>query len=154
MRISIRPVERADRDFILDLAPRLMEFGAVQGRDQQAMIEHDRTVLARAVDEPGPDTAVFVATDESGLRMGFIHLTTDFDYYSNTATAHIADVVVARGMESRGIGTTLIRFGEQWARERRSALLTLNVFAANQDARNLYRRLGFQEEWVRCIKRL
>jgi len=33
-------------------------------------------------------------------------------------------------------------------------MLTLNVFTANRRARNLYAKLGFTEEWIRCLKRL
>jgi ribosomal protein S18 acetylase RimI-like enzyme len=43
---------------------------------------------------------------------------------------------------------------EEGARQAGLALLTLNVFGVTEQARRLYRRLGFAEEWIRCIKRL
>jgi ribosomal protein S18 acetylase RimI-like enzyme len=33
-------------------------------------------------------------------------------------------------------------------------MLTLNVFTANRHAREFYAKLGFAEEWIRCVKRL
>ena len=151
--MRIRPFRPDDRNFILSLVPRLTEFGDVPGRDRVAMNARDGEVLEHAMDWPTSDTELFVADDE-GQPVGFIHLTTADDYYTNSTTAHIADIIVSPEGEGRGIGRALIEYGEQWARDRGFGMLTLNVFMANHKARQLYVRLGFQEEWIRCIKRL
>lgn len=150
--MRIRAARLDDRDFILDLAPRLVEFGDVAGREAHQMVTRDQEVLAAALERPSPDTELFIAEDDHGAPLGFIHLTTDTDYYSNRDTGHIADVVVAAAASDRGVGTALIVFAEEWARGRGFDRLTLNVFSANRRARDLYARLGFQEEWIRCIK--
>ena len=152
--MRIRPLRADDRDFILSLVPRLTEFGQVPERDRTAMNARDREVLEHAIDFPSPDTALFVAEDDHGRRAGFIHLTTADDYYSDSTTAHVADVIVAADAGGQGIGSALIAHAEQWARDRGFAMLTLNVFMANRKARDLYSRLGFRQEWVRCIKQL
>jgi GNAT superfamily N-acetyltransferase len=152
--VRIRPFRSEDRGFIVDLVPRLTEFGEVPGRDRLAMNARDREVLERAMDAPPADTAVFVAEDGDGRPVGFIHLTAADDYYTSSRTAHIADVIVAKGAEGQGIGSALIAHGEQWARERGFQMLTLNVFLANHAARDLYVKRGFEQEWVRCVKRL
>jgi ribosomal protein S18 acetylase RimI-like enzyme len=152
--IRIRPALPRDRPFILDLAPRLIEFGKVPGRSPSEMVARDRAVLASALDEPGADAALFVAEDDSGNPLGFIHLTTADDYYSAGETGHIADVVVAPNAAGQGVGSALIAYAEEWSTARGFAMLTLNVFTANRLARDLYRKLGFEEEWIRCIKRL
>lgn len=152
--VQIRPALAGDKDFVLGLAERLTEFGPVPGREPSQMVARDRAVLARSLEEPSEDFAIFVAEDEGGTPLGFLHLTTAEDYYSDSNTAHIADVVVTPEAGGRGIGSALIGYAEEWARQRGFAMLTLNVFLANGRARNLYARLGFREEWVRCIKRL
>jgi ribosomal protein S18 acetylase RimI-like enzyme len=152
--VRIRPALTGDREFILGLAERLIEFGPVPGRESSQMVARDRAVLARTLEQPPADTGLFVAEDDEGTPLGFIHLTTAEDYYSDSDTGHIADVVVSAARGGRGIGSALMEYAEQWARERGFAMLTLNVFTANRRARDLYRRLGFQEEWIRCIKRL
>lgn len=152
--VRIRPARPDDRDVVLGLAPQLTAFGEVAGRDASAMVDRDRAVLAAALEAADPDGAVFVAEDAEGSVAGFLHLTTAMDYYSSTVTAHIADVVVAPGRRRRGVGTALIDFAEARARDRGFAMLTLNVFLGNRRARELYARLGFREEWIRCIKRL
>lgn len=152
--MRIRPAQASDGSWIADLAPRLVEFGSVTGRDASEMVARDRAVLAHALDDPSADTGVFIAEDDAGDALGFIHLTTTEDYYTASETGHIADVVVAPRAAGQGVGSALIAYAEEWARQRGFALLTLNVFTANHRARQLYRRLGFEEEWIRCVKRL
>jgi GNAT superfamily N-acetyltransferase len=150
--VRIRAAHAGDKDFILGLAPRLVEFGEVSDRERSQMIARDRTVLLEALEQPSGNGGVFVAEDGEGRTLGFIHLTTADDYYSETTTAHIADIAVTSSEGGRGVGTALMNFAEQWARQRGFAMLTLNVFGANRRARALYSTLGFTEEWIRCIK--
>jgi ribosomal protein S18 acetylase RimI-like enzyme len=152
--VRIRPLRPDDREFVLGLVPRLTEFGQVPHRDRGEMHARDRAVLEHAIDFPSHDTALFVAEDDNGRRAGFIHLTTADDYYSDSTTAHVADVIVAPHAGGQGVGSALVAHAEQWARDRGFELLTLNVFIANRKARDLYSRLGFEQEWIRCIKRL
>jgi ribosomal protein S18 acetylase RimI-like enzyme len=152
--MHIREGRPEDREFIERLAPRLIEFGQVAGRDPVQMVARDRAALAGALERPARDAAVFVAEDDHAVPVGFIHLTTTGDYYTDSTTAHVADIVVAEEAAGRGVGSALIGFAEEWARVRGFAMLTLSVFIANERARTLYRRLGFDEEWIRCIKRL
>lgn len=152
--MRIRPAQIDDKDFILGLVPRLTEFGDVPGRDGSQMIARDRAVLTAVLEQPSEDAALYVADDQAGRPIGFIHLTTVDDYYTNSVVAHIGDIIVTPAAGGVGVGSALIAFAETWARERGFALLTLHVFTHNERARALYRRLGFQEEWMRCIKRL
>lgn len=107
-----------------------------------------------ALERPSVDTAVFVAEDDEGSPLGFVHLNSDSDYYSNSTTAHIADLVVAAEADGRGVGSALMAHAEAWARQRGFARLTLNVVIENHRARKLYSRQGFHEEWIRCSKPL
>jgi ribosomal protein S18 acetylase RimI-like enzyme len=152
--VRIRPAHPDDKDFILGLVPRLTEFGAVPGRDSSQMVARDRTVLTLVLEHPSDDAALYVAEDDDGRPLGFVHLTTVDDYYTNRGAAHIGDVIVTPAAGGSGVGSALIAFAEEWARERGFELLTLHVFTQNLRARALYRKLGFQEEWIRCIKRL
>lgn len=150
--MTIRPAIAADREYILNLAERLIAFGDIPGRDRAAMLARDRAVLADAL--TGGGSVIFVAVDDGGRPIGFIHLTTADDYYDARATAHVADVVVAEESAGRGVGSALMERAEHWAREEGFSMLTLNVFTANRRARAFYAKLGFAEEWIRCLKRL
>jgi ribosomal protein S18 acetylase RimI-like enzyme len=55
-------------------------------------------------------------------------------------------MAVARDWRGRGVGTTLIAASIAWARERGLHKLSLSVFAHNERAISLYRKVGFVEE--------
>jgi hypothetical protein len=44
-QITLRPAAPADRDAVLELVPRLVEFGPPPWRDAAAMTEADRAVI-------------------------------------------------------------------------------------------------------------
>jgi len=152
--MRIRTAVASDRALILGLAPRLVEFGQPAGRDAAQMIERDREVLAASLDDTAAGSEIFVAENDDGVALGFIHLTTANDYYANSETAHVADIIVTEAAARHGVGTALLDLAEDWARRRGFAMLTLNVFLDNHGARALYERCGFREEWIRCIKTL
>jgi RimJ/RimL family protein N-acetyltransferase len=65
-----------------------------------------------------------------------------------TKSMHTAELGVALLPEARGrgIGEALMREGIEWARGEGIRKLKLGVFATNERAIALYRKLGFQEE--------
>jgi ribosomal protein S18 acetylase RimI-like enzyme len=152
--VQIRPADVSDRDFIFSLLPRLVEFEIPSCRTQEQMTAGDRRVLERALSTNPPGTAVFIAQDSDRISLGFIHLTTAVDYYTEEKHGHISDIVVASAGEGRGIGRLLMTAGEEWAREQGYRLMTLSVFLQNTRARKLYEKLGFGEVMLRYIKEI
>ena len=152
--IQIRPATREDQAFILSLLPRLVEFGPPPWRDVPGMITTDTQVVSDKLLNQTPDTAFFIAEDETGVPLGFIHLQAGNDYYYQEKHGHIANVIVAPEGEGRGIGRLLIEKGEQWARDQGFRWLTLSVFAQNLRAREVYERLGYGEDIMRYVKEL
>ncbi len=67
---------------------------------------------------------------------------------SYAKNAHTGDlwVVVRKDHRSRGVGEALLRTGIDWARSAGIRKLKLRVFATNEVAQHLYRKLGFVEE--------
>jgi ribosomal protein S18 acetylase RimI-like enzyme len=55
-------------------------------------------------------------------------------------------MMVARDRRGQGIGTALMEAAIGWAREQGLHKLSLDVFAHNEAALALYRKLGFVEE--------
>jgi RimJ/RimL family protein N-acetyltransferase len=55
-------------------------------------------------------------------------------------------MLVARDRRGRGVGTALMEAAIAWAREQGLHKLSLDVFAHNEAAIALYRKLGFVEE--------
>jgi len=152
--IQIRPATAQDQEFILALVPRLVEFGPPNWRNIPEMISTDIQVLSEALSNRTPETAFFVAEDEKGTPLGFIHLQTGTDYYNHDKHGHIANVIVAPEGEGRGIGRMLMEKGEEWARLQGYRWLTLSVFAENVRAREVYKRLGYGEDIMKYVKEL
>jgi GNAT superfamily N-acetyltransferase len=152
LKVRIRHAESKDRDFILSLASRMVEFGPPPWRDPSQITSADQRVLDNVLSVHPPKTAIFIAEDSEGIALGFIHLHTDIDYFTLEEHGHVSDIVVAASGEGRGVGRALMEAGEEWARQQGYRLLTLNAFVGNLKARRLYQKLGYGEETIKYLK--
>ena len=134
--------------------------------DAQALLEHARTILAEdlynitTVDEfkmtaekerewiqahfDNPAHIVLLA-EVNGSLTGLLH----FENGSRKRLAHKGTLHMSIQPEARGkgIGTALLQSLIAWAKENPVIeKLTLTVFAANQPAISLYKKMGFIEE--------
>ena len=152
--IQTRPASSSDKEFIISLLPRLEEFGPPPWRDVTQLLATDTQVLSDKLMNKPPGTAIFIAEDDQGVALGFIHLQSGKDYYYHEDHGHIADLIVAPEAEGRGIGRVLIEKGEEWARSQGFRWLTISVFAQNLRAREVYQRLGYGEDIMKYVKEL
>lgn len=58
--------------------------------------------------------------------------------------AHLYQMWVAPECRGKGLGRALVESGIQWARDRRSTRMVLEVTCGDRPARRLYERLGFR----------
>ena len=152
--ITIRKGTTDDEDFITAHAYRLLEFTVPEWREQKSMTAVDIKYNIAAMKSNDPDLAVFIAIDEMGERCGFLHLTMQSDYYTHERHAHITDIVVVKNAEGKGIGKLLLQKAEDWAREKNSRWITLNVFEGNSHAKAVYEKTGYTKEWSKYLKQL
>jgi len=152
--IRVREATEADNDFILSLVPRLAEFGPPPWRDAADMTAIDVRVVSDKFTAMPDGTAMFVAEDDTGERLGYIHLEPGTDYYDPIEHGHVADLVVAAAGEGRGVARALMAEAEAWAKRRGYHSLSLTVFAQNERARALYERLGYGQDMMKYVKRL
>jgi GNAT superfamily N-acetyltransferase len=152
--VRIRPASDADREFVISLMPRLVEFGPPRWRDAEQMTDFDTRVISESLLNTTHDTAVFIAEDAGGAPLGFIHLHAATEHYNQEEHGHVEDLVVAPEGEGRGVGRALLEKAEEWARGCGYRWLTLNVFAENLRAREVYKRLGYGEDMVKYVKEL
>lgn len=83
-----------------------------------------------------------VAEDESGI-IGFCGMWLVID------AAQITNVAVVEAVRGQGIGETLMREAIRIAREANMDMMSLEVRVSNTPAKNLYRKLGFQDGGIR-----
>lgn len=151
MTIQIRSYKTTDRDFILSLVPRFSEFELPEWRQRDEIDHMSEVLIEKALDEPEPDSAIFIA-EEGETLAGFIHLQTRVDYFNGEKHGYISDVAVGEGFEGRGVGRLLLEAAEDWARQHDYQRLALYVFAGNTRARHLYEKNGFKQEVLKYVK--
>ena len=66
----------------------------------------------------------------------------------------VSDLEVTPAFRRRGLGRRLMQAAEDWARKKGAVSLVLNVFDFNENARELYRALGYHELSHRMRKKL
>jgi len=66
---------------------------------------------------------------------------------------HVEVLAVSEQAEGNGVASQLLEIAEAETRKQQAFSLSLNVFSNNEWARSLYRKFGFDEEMIRCIKR-
>jgi len=151
-RVWIRPYRLQDRQEAMSLAGRL-EIGVAPWRDPDAV---RATVVGWVRDSldscTAEDREVFVAVDAARL-VGVVTVG-QRQHFTGETDAYVGELVVAEGMERRGVGTLLMQAAEEWGRRRGLQYLTLETGAANSPAKAFYSSLGYQEEDVRLTKEL
>ena len=93
-----------------------------------------------------PDATTFVA-ERDGQVIAFVSVFVANDknpLLLPVTTARLGSVGVAKAHRGQGIGTELMRRAEQWAASKGAVRITLNVWAFNERAVELYRELGYE----------
>lgn len=150
--IRVRPYVPDDRDFVLNLAPRLA-IGIPPWRDTQKMIVTAQGWITGSIEQHGKKTMVFVAENELGERLGFATVSHN-THFTGEDQAYIGELATSEEAENRGAGKALAEACEQWGREQGYRILSLATGAANERAIGFYRHIGFLDEDVTLVKLL
>jgi ribosomal protein S18 acetylase RimI-like enzyme len=89
-----------------------------------------------------PAQCVFVAGDEAGAVVGWLHVALQTGLLDD-AVAEILGLVVAESARGAGIGGELLRAAEAWARERGAATMRVRSRSDRERAHRFYRRAGY-----------
>ena len=146
----IRPFIPADREAVLDLAPRLL-VNYPPWREPEVALAATRAWIATVIDEVGPGSVVLVATDCAGGCVGFVTVQREA-HWTGEEQVYVPELVVVEVAEGKGIGTMLMDAVEAWARERGIRIVELDTGVSNSRSRAFYARLGFVEESVKLVK--
>jgi ribosomal protein S18 acetylase RimI-like enzyme len=141
-----------DDDFILGLVPRFVDFPLPAWRRRHECIDGIRKDLLRHLEDEPANSYLFIAEDDDGERVGFIHLQKTQDFFTGRSNCHISDLAVVTAHEGRGVAKALLEHTQEWAREHRCQLITLAVLPGNERARALYEAAGFGTDLVRMAK--
>lgn len=150
--INVRPYISTDREFVLNLAPRLA-IGIPHWRDPQMMISTARSWITDSINQHEQKSVVFVAEDEQGERLGFVTVSHS-THFTGERQAYIGELATSDSAERHGVGKALTQACEQWAREQGYRFLSLTTGSANERALGFYRHMGYLDEDVTLVKML
>ncbi len=154
-RIRVRNAHARDLEAMLALVPRLRDFGPDALRPIEDLDRAEQATLTNAA-RALPEDALLVVAERTGHSevAGVAYAETVTDYFTRERHGHLAILIVASDMEGQGVGRALLDAVDHWCSIRHYRLLTLNVFAANVRARQVYERAGFRPDTVRYVKEI
>ncbi len=153
--IDIRSANPADLSGLLELMPRLSAFDLPASRDPNDLWRHDAELLKEWAAGNVRNCLVHVAVNRTDQAIaGLVVTTLKPEILSGEPSAHLEAIVVAEHAQGIGLGTRLIETTEAASIERGALSITLHVFSLNRRARAVYKRAGYDEELIRCRKRL
>jgi ribosomal-protein-alanine N-acetyltransferase len=83
--------------------------------------------------------SVLMVAEDGGSVVGYVHIL----FRPNSEVARLYSIGVAAHAAGRGVGTALLRAGEQAARKHRTGIMRLEVQPANRAAIMRYERSGY-----------
>lgn len=153
--MQIRAFQESDKDFIVSLALRFMDFEPDEPGVIQTKWKNHRLSLAQeSVDNLSPGTEIFVAEDETGELLGFLEVQPHKDKLNDIEQGYIVAIAVSPQGEGKGVGKGLMTKAEEWSRQKGYRQLILNVFNNNLRAVNFYKHLNYEIEVVKMVKEL
>jgi ribosomal protein S18 acetylase RimI-like enzyme len=88
-------------------------------------------------------TRFFIARDNSGAALGFVHLIPSLGTLAMRPIWYLEDLFVTPDARRRGVARALMLHAEQFARETGAERLTLSTAHDNHAAQALYRSVGY-----------
>jgi len=141
-RVVLRAPRWEDLDGLLDLINSVVEEGALILRDRLATREEEADWLGRTLASVEKGNEVYILAEVGGAVVGSCNLSRRSGCRSHTGDLGIA---IKKGFRNAGIGTEMIKTLVEEARRMGLKVLTLGVFATNETAQHVYRKVGFRE---------
>ncbi len=151
---TLRIAEPADEPAIHRLSEQLAAFPVPAWRTPADIARADHVILHQALTGSSPDALVLLADGADGRAVGVLFVSTRTDYFTGRPHAHVEVVALDPAVQGVGLGRRLMEEAEHWARGLGYEAITLNVFAGNRRALDLYERLGYRPETLHLWKAL
>ncbi|WP_315838376.1 GNAT family N-acetyltransferase [Bradyrhizobium prioriisuperbiae] len=153
-RITIRDADPSDTAFMHSLSPRLSGVPGPVWHTRAAMDGFQDRHMAATVDAGLAGARTLMALSEGGQRLGYIHLQPGKDGVTDEPCGYVAVLALVEEAEGQGVAAQLMAQAEAWARAQGYRFLSLDVFADNVRAIDVYTRGGFGAETIRMVKPL
>ncbi len=103
------------------------------------------------------DGRIYIAEND-GKAIGFISLRIEQKgneiLLPSIESVFITDFIIHPEFRGKGVGKLLLAKADEYAKERNISYIKLSVFAANTNAVELYRKLGFKDYDITFLKKI
>lgn len=149
--MDIRGANKTDALQVIKIVERLADFETPYWRTDKEIVEGDLKVIEAYFNKRQSNQYLYIAELENKV-VGILFVETRQDFFNNKSLLHISILAVPKFHEGLGIGSKLLKYSEEFARELNIKNISLNVFSSNQHARDIYINRGFNEETIFMLK--
>ena len=139
---------------MFEQAARLAAVAELPWHAERDVLSFQHRYMKATFARPDSEIATFIAEDESGGRLGFVHAEASTDFVTLEPCAYVTVLAVTEAAQGQGVASRLMEAAEGWARAQGFRLICLDVFANNHRARAFYARHGYQDDSLRLTKPL
>jgi|GEM_PF-2556000 len=140
MNVQIQQATPIDMDRLLDL---LMAF---RQHLQMPVLTQDQLRSAVQILLKDPMCDFVLATSATGSGLAYTQTRYFYSLWSLGLEAKLEDLFVVPEMRGQGLGSQLLAFSIECARQRQCRLIAFNTNEKNTAARNLYTQQGFSSQ--------
>ena len=141
-----------EADTVADLWVALAEDQRAHGSHLQAAV--NRPHIRESVVQHAVTDSLLVARDGESI-LGFVMFSVESGVYEQDVRRGVVEnLYVLPDIRGTGVGAALLAAAEKALTERGCSVVSLDVLAANSDARRFYRRQGYTSHRVEMEKRL
>ncbi len=97
---------------------------------------------------------IFVATDQDQVLLGYLFVGEGTYWITGQRCGYVYDIFVKQEFRGKGIGALLLEKAEEYSKEKGYSNIRLMVFADNEAATRLYRKMGYRAEAIHMGKAL
>ncbi len=152
-KTMLRDAGEMDMPFILSLSPSLAEVAKLYWHKDETVQKFQDDYIIEMLAETKVKNITLIA-EKDGISLGFIHARERGDEISEEICGTVPLLAVTEQAQGTGIGKMLMEAAENWAKAQGFRLLHLEVFSANNHAKDFYQKLGFEQETLHMIKPL
>ena len=150
--VTLRAPKWDDLDDMLEFINSMVEEGADIMMDTKQTREQEVEWLAGHITKIENDKEAVIVAEVDGRFVGQVEVTPQ-----SMRSKHVGVLGIALkdGYREIGIGTELMKEAENQARRLGLEILNLEVFATNDRARHVYRKVGYREvgAWPKAFKK-
>jgi ribosomal protein S18 acetylase RimI-like enzyme len=145
MNITIRKAENKDFDKIVELSTELQDYEKAIYPVRKAGNAYSKSAVTRMYKEMNAkEIDIFVAESEEGQIVGYSSGHASDETCDEKNSYYVEDLAVTEAFRGQGIGTQMLDYMKNFAKENGFQRFSIGVISANYRTLELYKNYGFK----------